>query len=184
MRVKQVIGAAAIVAVLAGCGQEREEQPTTAPTPTGAIPSPKAPARPAKAGAAGAAQQGQEQVAEAAAQPPAPPLPQIVDLTTSLEELGAHALVVAREEVARGDLPQGIAIVDRHRFLYEAWLPLMQERQAYLQSIQDARKEVVQRELRAAKTTADHERRLAESDASYQAKIRDEQDKRIPILPE
>lgn len=103
-----------------------------------------------------------------------PGLPAFVDLNTSETELGAHALVVAREDVDRGLIPDA-KVYERHAQIYAAWRPLMKEKQAYLQKIQDDRKPVQERQLKEARQQAEHERAMAAVDADYDRRIRAEQ---------
>jgi hypothetical protein len=109
-----------------------------------------------------------------------PGLPEFVDLETSELELGAHALIAAREDVARGNLIDA-DVAKRHLQIYSAWLPLMNEKQAYLRQIIEERKPAFERQVREARLQAEHERDMARVNAEYDQKITQEQLKTVAV---
>jgi hypothetical protein len=161
-----VIGS--IVLVAAGCGSGRSD---SARRGQGGAAIPKGWETRSAAG---------ELLADASA---IPGLPAFVDLETTELELGAHALIAAREDVARGNLNDA-DVAKRHLQIYSAWLPLMKEKQAYLQQIIEDRKPPFERQVQAARLQAEHEREMAKVNAEYDRKITQERLKTVAIAEE
>lgn len=112
---------------------------------------------------------------------PVPELPALVNPTTTPEQLAAHALVVAREEVAAG-AANGYSVLDRQAHLLATWVPAMQARQAELAAIAQARETRSQKQVSEAERLSTNEARLRKMEAEYGHKAAAEQAKTAPIL--
>lgn len=114
---------------------------------------------------------------------PVPELPAVVDRTTTSEQLAAHALMVAREEVAAGTT-NGYSVLDRQAHLLAVWTPAMQAHQAELASIAQAREARSQKQVDHAERLAANDARLRTMEAEYERKAAAERAKTAPILPQ
>jgi hypothetical protein len=172
-----IVGLATVLVALAGCDGGRAEKDTTPQAPGSTVPTASTPAAQTKAGKKGA-----PAPVVASTQPPAPPLPADVDLGTTDEELGAQALITAQEEVTAGNAG-GVTIADRHRFIFEAWRPQMQDKQGLLRAIVAERKAEQKRQVSEAVRMAQHDKKLAKTDAELSEQVEAEKRKTVPILP-
>lgn len=114
---------------------------------------------------------------------PVPELPAVVDRATTSEQLAAHALVVAREEVA-ADAANGYSVLERQAHLVATWTPAMTARQAELAAIAQTREDRSQKQVAEAERLAAYDARLSQLEAEYERKAAAEQAKTAPILPQ
>lgn len=113
-------------------------------------------------------------------QPAAPELPAGFGLDTTAEELAAHALIVAQEQVASG-LAGEANVLQRRDFLVQTWTPALQERQAQLAAIRDRRDREAKRQADEAGRQAEREAKLAAVEADYAHQLEVESRRTVPI---
>jgi hypothetical protein len=110
-------------------------------------------------------------------------LPAFIALSTTVDQLAAHALVVAREEVLSGSA-SGWGILDRQAFLQKEWLPQMQARQAALMAITSEREQRASAEAQAAARASGIEQKIQAVETDFAKQADAERAKTAPILPQ
>lgn len=114
---------------------------------------------------------------------PTPVLPAVVDRSTTPDQLAAHALVVAREEVA-ANATNGYGVLDRQAQLIAAWTPLLTEYHANLAAVRAERDQRSAYRVREAERLAANDARLRAMEAEYDRKATIERAKTAPIEPQ
>lgn len=147
----------------------------------GAVPTSRVPAASASSSRRNAEHAAVAAPAVPAGQRPAPPLPGDITIDTSETQLGVHALLAAREEVA-ADLAGKATVAQRHDFIFHTWLPQMRTEQARLAKLRDQRIAREQRMVQAAAAQAGRARQLQAVEDRYAVEIDRERRKTVPIL--
>lgn len=107
----------------------------------------------------------------------------MVDRSTTPDQLAAHALVVAREEVA-ANATNGYGVLDRQAQLIAAWTPLLTEYHANLAAVRAERDQRSAYRVREAERLAANDARLRAMEAEYDRKATIERAKTAPIEPQ
>jgi hypothetical protein len=171
------------VLALAGCGGgARTGTAAAAPAPI-PQPAPTAPVAKAEPAPAPVRKHKKGEAEPAVVQPDGPALPADFGSGTTRDQLAAHALIVAREEVAAG-LAGTASVLQRRDFLVALWTPQLQARQQVEGAIRAARERDGQREAGEAGRLAGREAELRAMEADYDHRLEVERRRTAPIESE
>lgn len=171
-----------LIALLAcaGCGGGTRSADRPAAQPAAAPVAATVAAEPAPAPAPVKKKGNKKGEPVAIAQPPAPELPADFGLDTTPDQLAAHALITAREQVEAGLAGQA-SLFQRRDFLVAAWTPALQERQQRQAAIRAERDRVARLDADHASRLAQREEELRTVEADYAHRLELERLRTAPI---
>jgi hypothetical protein len=164
------------VLALAGCGGGARSEAAHPATAVQAVPAPRAKVEPAPA----APRKRKGDAAPAIAKADGPALPADFGSDTTVEQLAAHALIVAREEVA-ADQAGGAGVMQRRDALVALWTPQLQQRQRAEAAIRAERDRTADQQAAEAGRLAEQEAKLREVEADYGHRLETESRRTAPI---
>lgn len=158
-----------IVLIGAGCGGAQRKSATPVLAKSSIPPSTSAPVmKPAKKSKKGSKEE--PAVAPMVVRPSGPDLPAGLGRDTTPEQLAAHALIVAREEVDSGTAGAA-SVLARRDFLIALWTPQLAQRQAVETAIQAERAQSAQRQIEQAARLNEQETKLQAVERDYAQRL-------------